>query len=347
MTIVLIIIFCILSIIALKEPYKERSIYKNHYVLFIIWILLVLVAMFRPNSMPDYENYYNYFVYGYFERGEFGFKAYVDFFRYITSEPVHLFAIVALLSVGIKLLYINEYSDAFWLSILVYVSCYFILHDLIQIRAAIASGVLLWATKYIYEKKILKFLLCACIAFSFHYSSLVILPLYFLSIRRIHKAFYFLIIPFSYLFVSIGITLGHLVEYIPINAIQNLWSMYQIAMRNNISSEINIFNVLQLLRCGMCYFLLFHIDVISKYNRMAVLWVKMYAISIASLVLLSDVPVMSFRISELYQIVEILLIPTIILIPSYRKLGKYIIWIYCCCLFYVNLSSIHQFMLNA
>ena len=80
---------------------------------------------------------------------------------------------------------------------------------------------------------------------------------------------------------------------------------------------------------------------------MAVLWVKMYAISIASLVLLSDVPVMSFRISELYQIVEILLIPTIILIPSYRKLGKYIIWIYCCCLFYVNLSSIHQFMLNA
>ena len=38
---------------------------------------------------------------------------------------------------------------------------------------------------------------------------------------------------------------------------------------------------------------------------------KIYAISIAVLVLFSSVPVIAFRVSELYQIVEIVLIPMI------------------------------------
>lgn len=36
---------------------------------------------------------------------------------------------------------------------------------------------------------------------------------------------------------------------------------------------------------------------------------KIYAISIVTLVLFSSVPVIAFRVSELYQVVEIVLIP--------------------------------------
>ena len=112
------------------------------------------------------------------------------------------------------------------------------------------------------------------------------------------------LIAFAYIVGGI-VPISDLMQYIPIEGLQNLWMMYE----HTLGDEVNIFNAVQLGRVTICLLLLYFIDRISIYNKYAILLVKIYAISIAALVLFSSVPVIAFRVSELYQVVEVVLIP--------------------------------------
>lgn len=337
MRLVIILLFIIFSIISIIDKGRyHRLCIRNISILFFIWIILVLISAFRSNDMPDYENYYNFLI-GYGgERWEIGFKTYVGLFKKIHTNPIFLFAVIAALTVGIKLLAIRQMSNSFWLSMVVYISGVFILHDMIQIRVAAASGLLLWATKYAYERNLKKFLIIGGVAMLFHYSAIIIFPIWFISTTKTQRWFYMSLIPLSYILVSCGIVFGRLAEHIPIPAFQVLWNAYQNSMSQGFDSDINIFNSLHIIRCFMCLFLLYNLNKIAIYKNISILWVKIYTISLVSLVVFSDIPVIAFRVSELYQIVEILLIPIIIIIPKYKGIGKYLVVGFSICLLFIN-----------
>ena len=319
----LLIVFSIISIID-KGRYHRLST-QNISILLILWSILVLIAAFR-SDMPDYDNYYNFLI-GYVgdgERFEIGFKTYVEIFKNISSNPIFLFAVIAALTVGIKLFAIKRMSNSFWLAMVIYISSVFILHDMIQIRAAAASGLLLWATKYAYDRDLKKFLITGGVAMLFHYSAIIIFPIWVISTTKTQRWFYMLLIPLSFVLTAAGFAFGYLAEFIPIPTFQTMWQSYQILMNDGQHLKINVFNSLYLLRCAICLFLLFNINKIARHCRIAILWVKIYTISLVIFALFSDIPVIAFRISELYQVVEILLIPTLVLIPTCRSIGKYI-----------------------
>ena len=196
---------------------------------------------------------------------------------------------------------------------------------MIQIRVAVASALLLWSTKFLTERNATKFFSLSILAILFHYSAAIILPFWFINPNKSHKRLYLLMIPAAYMLAIMGYSFGHLVGAIPVEQIQTLWTMYEKRMEFDGGTEINIFNSMHLIRCAMSMFIMFNIDKISKYVPTAVVWAKMYIISLVAFLLLSDIPVLSFRISELLQIVEILLIPSIVLVPKYRQLGRYMI----------------------
>ena len=60
---------------------------------------------------------------------------------------------------------------------MVYISNIFVLHDMIQIRAAVASGMLLLAVFYKVRSQFIPFIVTTIIAFLFHYSAILILPI--------------------------------------------------------------------------------------------------------------------------------------------------------------------------
>lgn len=337
MVYIVILLYILFSIFVIFDSKLSNIFRSNNISSYIVWGILTCIATFRPDGMPDYESYYNFFTIGGSSRFEIGFVSYIEFFKLLSPNPTFLFAMVAMMSIGIKLSIIRKLTNAFWLSLIIYLPGIFILHDMIQIRAAVASGLLLWATKYIYDRDLGKFLITSIIAILFHNSALLILPLWFITCNKSHKLLYILLIPIAYALTIGGITIGHLAELIPIEAIRLSWQMYQISMENDIGTNINIYNSLHILRCIMCLFLLWNIDRISRYSKIAVLWVKIYVLSLALFVLMSDIPVIAFRVSELYQIVEILLIPTIILIPRYRSIGKYIGISFGFCILYINI----------
>ena len=321
MVLYILALFIILSVVLLS---KQRWS-SNKSFIWVCFCLFIGVTTLRTHNMPDYENYYDYFVSGKFDRAEIGFKFYVETLKHIITNPQILFLAVALLSVGIKWTAIQKLSPCIWGSLLIYLSHFFILHDMIQIRAAIASGLLLWATKFLVEKNAKKFFLTSTIAVLFHNSAFVIFPLWFINTNKAQKNIYMWMIPIAYIIVITGHSFGYLVSHIPIQQIQTLWMMYEQVMARDVGTEINIFNSMHLIRCAMCMFILVNIDKLAKYSPYAIVWTKIYTISFGAFLLLSDIPVIAFRISELLQIVEILLLPTILLLPRYRQLSKYII----------------------
>lgn len=333
MIVYILTLFVVLSIITLSS----QSPNKNKGLVWLFYILFIGVTLLRSDELPDYKGYYDYFLTGKFERAEFGFKFYINTLKYIITSPELLFLSVALLSVGIKWSAIRKLSTYIWGSLLIYLSYFLILHDMIQIRVAVASGLLLWSTKYLYERNAIKFIVTTIIAILFHTSAIVILPLWFINTKTPQKKIYLWMVPIAYIITIMGYAIGYLIAKVPIAQIQELWLMYEYRMANNEGVDINIFNSLHLMRCFMCTLILFNIDKIAKYCPFAIIWSKIYTISLVAFLLLSDIPVAAFRISELFQIIEILLIPTILLIPRYRQLGKYLIIVFAGFCLFINI----------
>ena len=294
--------FSILFFVSKREQRAKSQLFP----LLFVWLALALIAAFRPEDMADRGSYVAFWQGWGGERFEIGFATIADVLRRFTvNEYCYLFVFAAL-SIALKIMAICRISPLIWASLLIYTSNFFILHDMIQMRASVASGLLLHAVYYLNNRDSKRFLITFGIAFLFHYSSLIILPLWFLNTKRSYKYFYIGLIALAYV---IGGTLpvASLIQYLPLEGVQNLWTIYE----SSVGNEINIFNATQLGRVAICVFLLLFIERVSVYNKYAILLVKIYAISIAVLVLFSSVPVIAFRVSELYQIVEIVLIPMI------------------------------------
>lgn len=321
MILLMIFLFFLVVLLVCLEEYKLLKGKSSSYLLFTVWILLALVAAFRPSIMPDYQNYKNSYLGLTVERLEIGFywisellkKLHVGFYAYLL--------LFALFSIGLKVLVIRKMTKLVWLSILVYVSNFFILHDLIQMRAAIASGFLLWALYYRQHRDLPRFLTVSVMAFLFHYSAIIILPLWFLSVDKSRKWVYIGLIFFSYFIVRYISLINLIIPYLPIQGVQNLWLSYEIMQGN----EINIYNVVHLCEVLICVYLFLFSERIYAKNKYALLLMKTYAIGLSTFVLLSDLPVAAFRVSELYRIVEIVLFPMLVYSFCGLKAFKYVV----------------------
>jgi hypothetical protein len=84
--------------------------------------------------------------------------------------------------------------------------------------------------------------------------------------------------------------------------------------------EINIFNFQYLSYIIIYYLLLIKIDLLQMKNKYTILFLKLFAIAIISFYTLSSIPVLAFRISNIFGSVLILLLPMILLIFKDKKM---------------------------
>ena len=178
--------------------------------------------------------------------------------------------------------------------------------------------------KPIYERNIKSFLILVSFAFCFHSSAIAIIPLYFVSSKIKNLRIYLLLIPLMYLLYFAGIRLTTFLSMLPIPSIQQKIMAYKLIMENGEMSEINIFNIFFLLKIIMCFFLMWKSTNISQQNKYFIILLKIYIIGLSSFIVFSDFPTLAFRISELYQIVEILLVPMIIYAFTEKRIASLI-----------------------
>ena len=150
-------LFFLFSLLFLSGKCKDNR--KTLYVILLfIWLVLALIATFRPFDMPDRENYIDIWYGNGTERYEIGFTTIVDLLQIFTKNEYAFLFVFAALSIALKMIAIYRITSFIWASLLIYTANIFILHDMIQIRCAIASGLLLWAVYYLVNRRAISFL---------------------------------------------------------------------------------------------------------------------------------------------------------------------------------------------
>lgn len=314
----------------------------NNIISIILALLLVLLSGLRNGSqLPDYNSYL--ILYDDIKTGEAivepSFLYISKFVYFIFDDVLFLFIIYAVIGVFLKFRAIKQLTNLWLLSMAVYVSNFFILHEMIQIRAGVAAGFLLLCIKPIYERNLKKFLLFALFAIFFHISSLVIIPLWFLGKFKSKANLYFLvpIIPIAYIIYFLKITI---LNFIPIPYVQDKLDLY-IALQDlgeaDFFTDINVFNYLFLAKIFIFYFFLYNHKIMMLHNKYSIILLNIYAISLFMYPALAMMPVLAGRVSELLGIVEIILFPLLYYILSPKYLSRLIILIWSLAIILINI----------
>lgn len=297
----------------------------NGYMIFFLIISLALISAFRSLKTPDTLNYIEYFIWENPGRSiEYGFMELIKFVKLCLGNNYRAFFLVsALISISLKLFAIYRLSRFIWGSIVIYIATKFILHDMIQMRAAISSGFFLISIYYLVYRDLKIYFSLTILAILFHWTALVMIPLWFLSENKIRKNLYYYLIIGSYVFAFLGGSIAEFIPYIPINAIKSAYIGYISTMELN---DYNLFSGLILLKAILAFIFVSQIYKLIQYNKCAIIVVKIYIFSIVSYLVFSTLPVAAARISEFLQVTEIILYPMVIYLFPYKKwiLGKFL-----------------------
>jgi hypothetical protein len=216
--------------------------------------------------------------------------------------------VYALLSVIIKLKALEKLTPFIYYSIALWFSHFFLVLEMNQIRAGLAIGILMLGFPYVIEKKFAKYLLIVVAATLVHYSAVVFLPFYFINTKKIN-AVYFFLIPASYLINALGYGLVEIISWVNVSVIQDKIEAYNLLYSLGSYTKINVYNPVVILRIVVIYLFLFNWKLLEEKNAYFVVLLKAYVMAIVFMLLFASLPVFGLRTSDLFGMVEIILLP--------------------------------------
>lgn len=297
------------------------------FLFFVFWCLFVGLAGFREvGSDKDSLTYLAVFNNDYSNiLVEKSFHVISLFVRFCFG-PDFLFVlfIYAFIGVSAKFLAIRQLTDLWFLSCMIYLANFFILQEMTQIRIGVATGMLLLSIKPLFDRQLLSFGLCVGVAIFFHYSACLLLPFWFLNVKNINRYVYGGLIILAYCFYYTGLTITEILSYVPIDYIQEKVKLNYEAVIINNEPAVKPFAVYQSLRLLIIALLFWKLERIVEYNKYVPLLLKLYVIGVVSYLLFADIPAFTVRISEFFQIVEIILIPLLVYAFKDKRIG---IWL--------------------
>ncbi len=156
----------------------ERQIMYKLFA-FLSFIPLTFIMGVRYNVGTDYGSYYRFF-YSMPKYVESGYRLLNEILKKFTSDPQSIFIVSAIIICGSYYFIIYKESISPVYSILLFVLCkdYFIAMN--GMRQYIATAIMILALPYMKEKKVIKSLPFFIIAFLFHKSVVIFIPLYIL-----------------------------------------------------------------------------------------------------------------------------------------------------------------------
>ena len=178
-------------------------------------IIMVLIAGLRePGVTPDSDAYEAMYYGKTLKIIEPTFTFFSDIYLSMSLGVNALFMTYAIISVPLRLTVIKKMSTLPILTLSIYISHYYMLHDVVEMRCAVASALFLFAIYFRVEKKIVFCLLCIFCGFFFHFSALVGLIVLFLDNKQLqtwHLIILYLIIPLGIIYYFSGLDISQFV----------------------------------------------------------------------------------------------------------------------------------------
>jgi len=307
LTLYIIILFICLAFVFLDEYFGK---YRWGIYAFFGLALILLCTFKTVGADADSENYALMFEH-YDDKmtmisAEFSFRLIAEMLNHISSDVSILFFVYASISIAIKFYAIKENTELVFLSLFVFLSHYYILHDMIEIRAGVAAALFLLALKPLCDGNKRKAILLLCCGTFFHYSLLVVFPLLFFSNATLSKTWKIVlasVVPLGYVayFLHFDLLLS-----LPIPYIGTKLEIYQDIKELGGFDEIYVFkNPLLLITIMVYYMLLYFYDTVYKYKPQLPILLKTMGLSLASFFFFSSLPILSGRLYELYGVVNI------------------------------------------
>lgn len=239
-----------------------------------------------------------------------------------TLQTTLLFIIYAVLGVGIKLYVFFKKSKLPLLTLILYIPSYFLLHEYVQIRAAIAVGIFLLALDDIKNRNIKGYLIKSLLAMCFHWSSAIMIPLYLLS--KPIKWPLLVALPLFGLLLNFAQVAPYFAAFSSNDGGIGFVQAYY-ALHAGHFASINVFNSFSLFQIVL-FGVFIHVSARKQSDpdfRYAFFpLIEIFSISLFCFFLFSalELPVVAFRINEFFNSVLFLLIP-ITIIKIKKKLS--------------------------
>lgn len=319
-----------------------KIVQRNSKVfLFVSICVFILLSSFRPHSgwgadTRAYVSAYNEVLSNPKLSTELSFKAIANFVFFLGNNVTLLFFIYAFLSVSIKEKIIKKDTVFPLLSWLIYLSCWYILHDMYQIRVGASIAFFLLSLPYLQNKNPKKYFLCTMLAVFFHTQALIMLPLYFIGSKKINGRTVFIydfIIIVSYLFYFLGIDILALflqvLTKIKIPRVEQLQFYYSISQSGIIDlGKVNAFSPIVLVRLFVTIFLLHSYRFLNE-KPLYPICIRLSMISFAARMFFYAIPVIGMRVYEYLSVVEILLLPLSLFAIKEKKIVHALLFVYC------------------
>lgn len=305
----------------------------------LIFPLLLIVA-FRPfdwgADADTYIEMYNMVTSGQAVNTEMSFSVISKIVFLLGNCVKLLFLFYAVISLNFKIKSIEKNSCLPAVSFLLYFSCWFILHDVYQIRVGAAIAVAYFSVPYLCNKNYVKFLLLAFLATLFHTQAALLFLLVFLPKKKINiysvLALCFVILSsYAVYFFHIDLLSGSLAVLTKLNLprAEQLKYYYSISQSGIINlGKINAFSPIVLARLFLSLILLFQYKKLNQFKYYPVL-IRILIFSFAIRMFFYPIPVIGMRIYEFFTCFDIFVFPLFFKIIKEKKVVFAFLILYC------------------
>lgn len=286
----------------------------------LLLVVLVSMCVNKSETIADYGSYNSMYEMGSSRFNRRGVEPSFGIITMISPTFRTLLLIYAVMSVSLHLFAITKSASNLWLSLVVYLTMDYVLHDMIQIRGAVATGLMLLSIRFISERKWWIYFPMVVIAMFFHYSAVAFLPLYFLPTKRMWKPFW---IGALIVGLAMGLTqtyVGSLFRNIPVEFINKFFQDYV----GNKNFETSATGLKRIYICLLLIVMTVRIDVIKEHYPLAMPCLGISILSQMSFMMFGDIPVMQGRMGELFGLADIF---TLSMFPMVWRRQYYLMFI--------------------
>jgi hypothetical protein len=274
-------------------------------------------------------------------RKEIGYIIINVFIKSISDSYTILFLIIAIISVGLASHNYKKYSRFCFLTLLLFFVHPFLYRDMNQMRAAIALAICLYSIPYIEEKKFINFVIVILVASSFHLVAIAMFLPFVLSrfnIGRI-KAIVMVLISFLLGFISIS---SVILSFIPAINSSITSSLINYSNSEMYSATLGMFNITNIKSMFIFTLLTIFYEKLIKRQPFFNTMYMMYALSLAWRIAFNDFAIIAGRVGTVFEIVEVILIPSFILLLSNKFLGHFFVVFYAFLMLCLNLYVVER-----
>jgi len=339
----LYILFYIFAIAAEQLKKKDKQI-----LLMITCVVMALLAGLRDYTWPDtlvYVDSFEYYTHPLYEwtpvdeplgYSEYGFYFLGVIFKTFSSNTTAYLTFIAVLTFIFMYKDFKRYCYYPLFGVAAYISRFYLARNFIQIRAGLSYAIVLWAVQYISKRDWKRYFLWIFIAYQFHESAILAVPLYFLCMINIKKWHIWTGIAVAFILggVFTGFMRGLVAEYA-----SDIASTYVYA--EGYQREWGLLNPVIYFQLAVLYLYTQNEEVLKYTSEDYYTMRTAYFYSTFILISVSMYTALSGRTSSMFSTLEMAIIPAILNTFSKRNrsIGYVGLGIVLAAIFYMNISK--------